>query len=274
MRYLTISSMRDFIMCGRKGYLANVQRIRKAKQRAVTAFGQSCHSAIELFYRAGRSSVEEFDKAWMEKNRLPIEYKEKETQADYMEQGRILMKLWEESEDRPKDPIALEVVQRSMICGIVPFLGVLDYIGGYNTGVEIVDWKTAAADYSATKAPLDLQLTSYAYLETVNSGNIPERVGFGVLVKAKRNPRVVYHYSTRNEDHFREFEGLAIKVWRDIHDDNVFATPGQHCDYCDYLPVCMGASLEKLIDEGHYKIVPPRYDYDETLARETAEAAA
>lgn len=276
LRCLTASSLRDFLTCGEKGRLANIKRIRATKRKATLAFGTTIHASLEKFYLTGEAELPAgtFRQIWEPEKESPYEYSQYDTHGSLLIAGSMLMEKFPDHPLRPKEPMALENSRYVVVGGTVPFYGILDYEGTYTNGspgkIEILDWKTAGQRYGEHKAALDLQLTSYYYLKMMTERQ-PDRVGFGVFVKKKREPEIQFQYATRTRDQLREWEKLVEKVWRDVHESELHRVPGAHCSWCDYLPLCLGQkTLEQGIEEGIYMHMPSRarIDKEEEADRE------
>ncbi|HAK87650.1 MAG: hypothetical protein A2X55_09010 [Nitrospirae bacterium GWB2_47_37] len=254
IKYLTASSLKDFRTCGEKGRLSHIERIRLNRKKSSTEFGKACHAAVEKFYGSGDHPADTFSLLWQDERNIPDIYSGKDTHEGLLRTGSALMSLFLQDHERPMHPVYLEKPWQCVVADEVPFFGIIDYDGLYGHGddfSEVIDWKTSPCRYPDWKVHLDQQLTSYAYLKAVNQ-RMPDRVGFGVLVKKKREPDIRFLYSRRTKAHLRDWEKLVIQTWRDIHDGKLQKEPGDYCGYCDYLPLCLGHD----IPESYYKVVP------------------
>jgi len=260
LRYLTYSILKDFLTCPEKGRLSHIKRLKKPGVKSVLLFGTGLHYAIENYYRKNLEPESVFSQYWNDavKKEEKIEFREGEDEANLHEAGKDLLRKWKDARETPRDFNLLEENQKIEIYG-VPFYATIDFVG--ENGKLLIDWKTSSFKYNALKAEYDLQLTVYSYILSQVYEKTPERVGFGVFVK-KKDSEVQYVWGRqRNGEDFRNFEKMVLKVWRDIERGEFFRNPGLHCQWCDFLPLCIGEVGEEAyeVKDGKYY---QRYEID------------
>jgi len=240
LRYLTYSILRDFLICPEKGRLAHIEKLKKPGIKSVLLWGTGIHFGIEGYYKTGINPWETFETFWMDavkQEKEQIEYRDGETSEELLKAGKLTLVKWLSHEETPREYHLIESNQRIEICGI-PFYATIDFVG--ERGNLLIDWKTSSCRYNPLKPYYDLQLTAYSYILANVFEKTPEKVGFGVFIK-KKDPEVQYVWGrSRTGDDFENFEKMVMKVWRDIERGEFFRNPGMHCQWCDFLPLCLG----------------------------------
>lgn len=248
LKYLSYSIVRDFLVCPEKGRLSHIEKLKKPGVKGVLLFGTGIHFGIEAFYKEGLNPEEAFVAFWKEaveeiKNageELILDEDVKEVENA----GKVILKKWLRHEETPKDFLEIEKSIRIEIDGI-PFYATIDFIG--ENGNLLLDWKTSSFRYNPLKGDFDLQLTAYSYVMSEVLGKTPDKVGFGVFVK-KKDPEVQYVWGRqRTKEDFKNFEKIVKKVYLDVARGEFFKNFGMQCQWCDFLPLCLGE-----VDESAY----------------------
>jgi hypothetical protein len=126
----------------------------------------------------------------------------------------------------------------------VVFQGFIDIVDQINGCQRAIDIKSAARTPDANAEKLSLELTGYAYLlahPNFNRDHHP--VAYLFLVRTK-TPRVVWQEGVRTLEDFTVFFQTAKHVASCISDRRFWLNPGVHCNWCDYLPFCVGDAKE------------------------------
>ncbi|MFN4131719.1 MAG: RecB family exonuclease [Caldimicrobium sp.] len=257
LRYLSYSIVRDFLVCPEKGRLSHIERLKKPGVKGVLLFGTGIHFGIESFYKEGVVPWEAFSVFWNEAvseiKRTGEELIIDEDEGVLENAGKVILKRWLEHEETPKDCWEIEKSLKIEIEGI-PFYATVDYIG--EEGKVLLDWKTSSFRYNGAKGDFDLQLTAYSYMMSEVLGFVPEKVGFGVFVK-KKDPEVQYVWGRkRTKDDFENFKRIVKKVYLDVMRGEFFKNYGMQCQWCDFLPLCLGEADESAYvrkDGGYYE---------------------
>lgn len=254
LRYLTYSILKDFLTCPEKGRLSHIRKLKKPGIKSVLLFGTGLHLGIEGYYEGKTNPVNTFEVFWTDvASKEEIEYKEGESAEELLRAGKELLLKWMKHEETPDDYDLIESEQRIEIYGI-PFYATIDFVG--NNGKLLIDWKTSSYRYNPLKAEYDLQLTVYSYVLAEVREKTPEKVGFGVFIK-KKEPEVQYVWGRgRTKEDFRNFEKMVLKVWSDVEKGEFYKNPGMHCQWCDFLPLCIGEVDESAYvrkDDSYYK---------------------
>ena len=239
--------------CPEKGRLSHIKRLRKPGVKSVLLFGTGLHLGIEGYYLRGDNPLNTFEAFWYDVlvSGEDIEWREGESGEELMDAGKVLLKRWMEHEETPGEYDLVESNQRVEIAGI-PFYATIDFVG--DNGRFLIDWKTSSFRYNPLKAEYDLQLTVYSYILAEVFERTPERVGFGVFVK-KKEPEVQYVWGRgRTREDFKNLEKIVGKVWVDIERREFYRNFGIHCQWCDFLPLCIGE-----VDESAYVLKDNSY---------------
>ena len=240
LRYLTYSIIKDFLTCPEKGRLSHIEKLKKPGLKAVLLWGTGIHFGIEGFYKSGVNPSDTFEVFWIDaclNSKEEIEYREGETGEELLKAGKATLAKWVSHEETPKEYLSVERNEKIEISGI-PFYATIDFVG--ENGNLLIDWKTSSCRYNPAKAHYDLQLTAYSYILANVLEKTPQKVGFGVFIK-KKEPEIEYVWGRqRTKEDFENFERIVRKVWRDIERGEFYKNPGLHCNWCDFLPLCLG----------------------------------
>ena len=234
--YLTASSLRDFLTCPEKFKFGHILKLRKKIPKAILAFGTVIHASIAKRFIEKIPASETFKQIWSFEDETLYEFSNGDSHEILLIQGESLLKEWEKHPETQKlDAESIEQSRYVEIAGVVPFYSTIDFTG--ENGKLLLDWKTAVSKYPEHKAKLDLQLTAYAYV-LGETEKLPEKVGFGVLIK-KKTPEIQYLFSERTTEDLKNFEKLVLNVWEQVKNEKFFKVPGFHCSWCDFLPLCL-----------------------------------
>lgn len=128
--------------------------------------------------------------------------------------------------------------------GDVVFQGFIDIVDQVNGRQRVIDIKTARRTPDANSEKLSLELTGYAYLLNYphfNKDQYP--VAYLNLIRTK-TPKVLWQKGFRTLEDFSAFFQTAKHVASCIQDRRFWLNPGIHCNWCDYLPFCVGDAKE------------------------------
>jgi len=248
--YLTISSIKDFLLCPFKFKLSHIDRLQKKVPKAILAFGTTIHNSIATYYVEKKMPKDTFKAIWQEEAGKEYEYNG-DTHEVLLEQGEKILEQWYSASETPHEATSVEKQRYIEIANQVPFWSTIDFTG--EDGDLLLDWKTSSAKYPESKVKLDLQLTAYSYV-LAETEKMPAKVGFGVFIK-KKTPEIQYLFSVRTKEDLKNFEKITLKVWQDVQNEVFFKTPGMQCSWCDYLPIC----TDEPEAEKQFITVPPRY---------------
>jgi len=129
----------------------------------------------------------------------------------------------------------------TLSCNLVGIVDLVDKPGHCPRPIEIKTRATKAPDYLPG---LSLELTCYAYWvwhnawHDVFSGNsdcVP--VGYIHIIKTK-TPYIQKQEGVRGTHDFIDLYNTAKHVYESVGEGRIHKSPGMHCTWCDYFPIC------------------------------------
>jgi putative RecB family exonuclease len=247
MEPLSISQIQTYLFCALKYRFQYIDRIPAPWRPAALAFGSAIHAAIEWFHRerfAGRTPEPEavqrmFEADWYAANLDPVVFAEKDSKESLREKGREMLEVYlAESngslpaaiEDRFEidlfDPETGEVLD-------VRLRGIIDLVEEDGTLVEL---KTAARTFDTGSLERHLQLSTYALVQTLRTGEIP-KLRIDALLKTKV-PQLKRLPATRTVEDLAWTVRLIEMVARSIQSGLFFPNPSYRCSECEFFAPC------------------------------------
>ena len=247
MEPLSVSRVQSYLFCPLKYRFQYIDRIPPPWRAAALAFGSSVHAAIEWFQKerfAGRTPdpeavVKVFDADWFAQNLEPVVFPAKESKEILGEKGRDLVRLNAEQvdgtlpqliEDRFEidlvDPETGEVLD-------VRLRGVIDLI---ETDGTLVELKTAARTFDTGSLERHLQLSTYALVRFLATGQIPP-LRIDALLKTKV-PRLERLPASRTVEDLAWTARLIESVALAIRGSSFFPNPSWKCSECEFFAHC------------------------------------
>lgn len=234
--HLSYSRLSRYLTCPEQYRYYYIEKLRPKALSASLIFGQTVHQALTQFFHNGESPAEFFAKHWGEVKALQLRYSARESWENLLERGKTLLSKFV-SEELPKLEriVASEKSFELTVSSLkVPLVGIIDLLALVDGELTVVDFKTAGASYDDHEVILSDQLTTYHLAE-------PEarQSAFCVLVKTKE-PKIEWHFTRRSGERLAEFLSKVEVVAQDIAAHRFYKRPGQHCAWCDFLPLCTG----------------------------------
>jgi putative RecB family exonuclease len=247
MEPLSVSQVQSYLFCPLKYRFHYIDKIPAPWRPAALVFGSSVHAAVEWFHRerfAGRTPEPEavarmFDADWFAQNLEPVVFPAKESKEILGEKGRELVRLYVEQvsgtlpqliEDRFEidlvDPETGEVLD-------IRLRGVVDLVEQDGTLVEL---KTAARNFDTGSLERHLQLSTYALVRFLATGEVP-RLRIDALLKTKA-PRLERLPATRTVEDLAWTARLIESVALAIRSGCFFPNPSWKCSECEYFAHC------------------------------------
>ncbi len=247
MEPLSVSQVNSFLFCPLKYRFQYIDKVPPPWRPSALIFGSSVHSAVEWFHRerlAGRSPTPEavariFDADWFAQNLEPVVFPIKESKESLTEKGRELVALYvaETNGNLPKliedrfeidlvDPETGEVFD-------VRLRGVIDLVESDGTLVEL---KTAARTFDVGSLERHFQLSTYALVRLLQTGEIP-RLRIDALLKTKV-ARLERLPTTRTIEDLAWTARLIDAVGSAIRSGCFFPNPSWRCGECEFLAHC------------------------------------
>ncbi|MBE7486997.1 PD-(D/E)XK nuclease family protein [bacterium] len=234
--HLSYSQASKYLTCPEQYRLHYLEGLRPTQESANLVFGKTIHQALACLFQGQGDPVAHFQATWESMKDRNLRYAVRETWEKLREKGTTLLGRFVD-EEYPKigtvhaseKPFTLTISSLDL-----PFVGIVDLVADVEGKRTVIDFKTASSTYEDHEVALSDQLTAYQLAEPS-----ADQSAFIVLVKTKE-PRIDWYLSQRTGEQLREYLEKLGLVAQQIQDRVFFKRPGQHCSYCDFLPVCLG----------------------------------
>jgi hypothetical protein len=165
-----------------------------------------------------------------------LTYGQKESWERFKTTGEgLLTKFVNEELPRIRSIKAVEKTFTLNISSIdLPLVGVIDLVAEVDDRDTIVDFKTSNKAYGPADILLSDQLTTYRLTEPQ-----VEDLALCVFVKTA-DPKIEWHPTNRGPERLAKFLGKAAYAMREIKAREFYTRSGFHCNWCDFLPICLG----------------------------------
>lgn len=244
---LSVSQVQTYLGCPLQYRFRYVEKIPPPWRPSALVFGSSVHAAVEWFHRerlAGKTPTPEataavFAADWFAQNLEPVVFPEKESKEILAEKGKALVALYVSEhgdalpaliEDRFEidltDPETGEVFD-------IRLRGVIDLVEQDGTLVEL---KTAARTFDTGSLERHLQLSTYALVRFLATGEIP-KLRIDALLKTKV-PRLERLPASRTIEDLAWTTRLIESVAFAIRSGCFFPNPSWKCPECEYFAHC------------------------------------
>jgi len=252
--HLSASQIIKFLMCPLSYRFHYIDGIETDIKSSSFALGTAFHTAAEHLHKhimnGGVRSPKVYrdllgDSLAVEFGNFDIQVKEGEDRDTLTEEGGRLVDVYRECRVAQKTTL-LTVEQRierdlvniatGELLGL-PFIAFLDLVEKTEEGLVVVDLKTAAKSYSQSVVDGNMQLTVYALLVLLETGEPPSGLRIDAIVRNK-TPKVQRIETSRTEDDFVRFWSLARTVRQAIEAGVYFPNPGWQCAGCEYSSQC------------------------------------
>lgn len=237
--YLSYSQLDTFITCPLQYKYRYILRIPIPPSAALT-FGDTMHRTLRAFYELVRQGshptkttlIRLLDDHWQH-----IGYRDRAYEDKMKRHGvELLEGFFDKGYDPKVVPTALEEPFKLRITPTLTLGGKIDRIDTLKDGtMEIIDYKTGTMPKTRDPAK-DLQLTVYAMAGADE----------GVYKKAPEKVIVSFYFfedqekrsGTRTHEQLAAAkEEIAMRA-DDISRSDFHATPGRHCDFCEFRLIC------------------------------------
>ncbi len=231
-KFLSYSQMDAYRICPLRYKYTYVLSVPAAPSHNLS-FGITIHDTLRDFHdkkRFGDVSLDELYKLY-ENNWQPLGFIDEEHRQHRFEDGRqLLKKYYERHKDEDKKPLELEKAFNLKINGI-KFYGRIDRIDELDGGVEIIDYKTGNTK-TQKEVDKDDQVAFYAIAAKEALGLEPKKLTYYFLESGERIS------TTRTDKQLEDKKKEAAEIVEEIKDGKFEATPGAHCNWCDYKELC------------------------------------
>ncbi len=231
INYLSYSQLDTFATCPLQYKYRYILRIPVPPSAALT-FGDTMHKTIRAFYELvmeGKHPTKETLLRLLEDHWSRLGYGDKAYEEKMKRRGRdLLIGFYEHGYDPKVVPAALEEPFKIKITPTLTLGGKIDRIDTLPDGkVEIIDYKTGTAPKSRD-ASRDLQLTVYA----MAGASEKVIVSFYFFEGQKKIS------ASRTQKQLEEAKSDIAKQADAISRSDFRATPGRHCDFCEFRLIC------------------------------------
>ena len=252
--HLSASQISKFLMCPLSYEFHYLDGIETGVKSSSFAFGTAFHTAAEHLHKHIMNGGVRAPKTYrdvlgdclaVEFGNFDIQTKDGEDRDTLTEEGGRLVDVYGEYRVAQKATLLTveQRVERDLVnietgelLGI-PFVAYIDLIEKNGDGLVVVDLKTAAKSYSQSVVDGNLQLTCYALLVLLETGEPPAGLRIDAVVRNK-TPKVQRLETSRTEDDFVRFWALARQVRAAIQTDVFYPSPGWSCPTCEYAENC------------------------------------
>ena len=244
--HLSKSQMDKYLTCPRSHHFSSTMKINPLRTAVNLLIGSATHHGIAAHYLARRNGevanmVESVDEIWKEEISKTGQEASLEMLAarsasyNYIDLFLNNVSLDPvEVETRFEIPIINIDNGDTLPCTLVGIVDLVDKPGQCPRPVEIKTRASKAPDYLPN---LSLELTCYAYWIWHNGGHELVPVGYIHIIKTKA-PYIQQQESTRDIRDFIDLYNTAKHVYEAIGEGRFHKSPGMHCTWCDYLPIC------------------------------------
>lgn len=205
------------------------------------SFGKSIHAALEAYF-----------KEFLESERLPSQqrllelyetlwigewYPSQKEKEEYFEKGKeILTRMYQEMASETPRPLAIEqdfTLKFGEGEQMITLKGRIDRIDGVEGGSEIIDYKTGKSKAIDTLRSDDKeQLIIYQIAAEDVLGLQPKKLTYYYV---EDGSRVSFLGTEKEKDKIRVKVSDTVAK---MQESSFSATPGFHCNYCDFKSIC------------------------------------
>lgn len=235
-QYLSFSQINRYFTCPESYRLYYIEGLRLKIPKANMVFGQLIHLTLAHLFNGKAEPVKFFTEVWDGLERIELTYGQKESWEKFKASGQGLLTKFVNNElPRIKSVKAVEKTFSIKVSNIdLPLIGVIDLMATVDERDTIVDFKTSDKSYGPADVALSDQLTTYQLTEPSI-----EELALCVLVKTNE-PKIEWYPTQRGPERLAEFLGKAAYAAREIKAGDFYKRSGVHCNWCDFLAVCLG----------------------------------
>ncbi|HSX39594.1 MAG TPA: UvrD-helicase domain-containing protein [Candidatus Saccharimonadales bacterium] len=232
--FLSYTQISTYETCPLQYKYAYILKIPTLPNHALS-FGSSIHNTLRDFHTKlmfnENVSYEDLLKLY-QNNWQPLGYDDEDHRNLQFKKGEeLLKKYYEENKNNKNKTMALEKSFNIRIDGI-KFYGRIDRIDTLPDGnIEIIDYKTGSAK-DQKEVDKDAQVAYYAMGASEALQLKPEKLTMYFIEHGKKIS------TTRTEKQIKEKKEEIKQTVAKMKQGNFTATPGMHCNYCDYNAIC------------------------------------
>jgi len=266
--HISASQIIKFLMCPLSYKFHYIDGIETGVKSSSFALGTAFHTAAEHLHKHMMNGGVRAPKVYrdllgdslaVEFGNFDVQVKDGEDRESLTEEGGRLVDVYREYRTAQKTTLltAEQRIERDLVnietgelLGL-PFVAYIDLIEKSGDGLVVVDLKTAAKSYSQGVVDGNLQLTCYALLVLLETGEPPSGLRIDAVVRNKQ-PKVQRLETRRTESDFIRFWVLAKTVRMAIEAGVFYPSPGWMCSGCEYANQCKEWGLEN--DRGDQRV--------------------
>ena len=252
---LSKSKVNSYLTCPFKYYLGYELSIWPLKKSIAMVNGLVTHQIIEIYLKR----LEEGKPFELEGTHRAVwtQYPEKKTDTDSgeyqkaIEQSFTLAQLFmtmlkvQPLMVEHRFELPLVNLATGQVADDIAWVGIMDHVNIREDGDLVADIKTKSKKGDPFDARTAIELTGYAYAYRMITEKREAGVSLVNLVKTK-TPDLQLLEDYRDEEDFNEFFHTLAAVAEGIAGKRFHRSPGFHCGYCDYKPVC-ARDIEKVV---------------------------
>ena len=250
--HLSKSQLDKYLACPRSHHFNSTMKINPLRTAVNLLIGSATHHGIAAHYLARRNGdvanmVEAVDEIWKEEisktgqEASPEMLAARSASYNYIDLFLNNVSIDPvEVETRFEIPIINIDNGDTLPCTLVGIADLVDMPGDCPRPIEIKTRASKAPDYLPN---LSLELTCYAYWiwhkqnDAVIDNHNCVPVGYIHIIKTK-TPYIQQQEGTRDIRDFIDLYNTAKHVYEAIGEGRFHKSPGMHCTWCDYLPIC------------------------------------
>jgi len=245
--YLSFSAINTYLRCGLQYYFRYILNLKIPPPGAVV-LGSAVHKGLSFDFRQKVEThenlptnqvlevfSEHFD---LEKDNALWE--EGENPGEAKDQGVAVLSMYHQGRAQKLQPQQVEKKVKVVFDNVdYDLIGYIDLV---TEDKQLRDLKTKSRSMSEAEVANDLQLTTYAFAYHEETGAFPQGLGFDVLVRSPKNPKVQITETQRTQVDCLRFLAYLARVADGIY-KNVFlpAQPGSWvCSpkWCGFFEIC------------------------------------
>jgi DNA helicase-2/ATP-dependent DNA helicase PcrA len=236
----SFSQIQAFKTCPYQYFLAHIERMSKLmKGRPVFSYGKTIHNTLEKFMRLSSDSELSFDDLIKiyEEEWINDWFEDEDQKSKYFKTGKEQLKtFYEDFIKEGKELLSIDGLpalekEFTLKLGGESFIGKIDRIDLSGEGVEIVDYKTGGAKEKLSKDD-KVQLILYQIAAEEVLGLEVNKLTFYFF---ENGTKLSFLGGEEDKEFLKE---EIINIINKIKEGEFKATPGWHCQFCDFRNIC------------------------------------
>jgi len=245
--YLSFSAINTYLRCGLQYYFRYILNL-KIPPPGVLVLGSAVHKGlasdfqqkVETRKNLPTSQVLEVFSEHFDLEKDNALWEEGEKPGEVKDQGVALLSLYHQGRAQELQPEEVEKKIKVVFDNVdYDLIGYIDLV---TEDKQLRDLKTKSKSMSEAEVANDLQLTTYAFAYHEETGVFPQSLGFDILIRSPKSPKVQIADTQRTEIDCQRLLAYLARVADGIY-KNVFlpAQPGSWvCSpkWCGFFEIC------------------------------------